>query len=344
MTKLTRRDIFGVGILAFLLVFSLLSWRLFFEVATRPDIGNTLSVAAWLTLLLATYFLGMVVWRRASLAWIGVGITLVPSLFFAPNWYHLLFVFFAGVFLFESVRMTQQEMIDRLSFHFFRTVRTGSFSCLFALSLTFTSVYYSTIERESWEELVPRFSMGEGTTTALFQVAVYLNPDWKNLADDGTTVDDFLLSLQKQKEEGSERGVPPLSNDVLPALIAYLTENRDGLGEDLSEQLALAAGRAQIATLVGRPVSGDEKIANVFSVAIQNKIITLLRGGEMTRHASPTIVPVILSVLLFLTLLPLGSLLALPALLVGFLVFRGALWLKVLAIENIPREQKTLVP
>jgi hypothetical protein len=220
---------------------------------------------------------------------------------------------------------------------------------IFALSIGLSSAYFASIEKETWEELVPRFSIGEGAASIVFKTVAYLYPTWKNLDDEGMTVDAFLLSLPK-KEAGS--GMPVMtgsvSGEISPELAEYLRREMavqvTNMGESFSQDLILLAGREQIAMLAGRPVAGDEKIADVFSAAIQNKIVTVLNSDKTTNHVSPQIVPVVLAVLFFLTLIPVGSVLGIVWLLFGLLLFRGAIWMGWLRLERVPREQEILLP
>ncbi len=133
---------------------------------------------------------------------------------------------------------------------------------------------------------------------------------------------------------------------VVPGVEKYLKENGlvlEGMAEVSSaEELYLRSGREQFSALVGRPVSGDEKITDIFSLAIQRKMITYLSGGETTRHSSSEAVPFILSVLLFLTLLPLGGLVGIVCRVLGYFVFRLALKRQWLVMVRIPGERQAL--
>lgn len=342
--KFTHREIFGVFIVLITGLLSLGSWKVFFEAVLTPDLYNTSAALAWFSLLGASFFLGAVIWQGLRLQLLGVLALFLPSLLFVHSWYYFAIAFFSGLLAFLSIRFTEQEIADRIRFHFFHSARAGSFIFVLALSLALSGTYFISIQKEPWEELVKRFSIGEGTATAVFKTSAYFYPEWKSLATEGTTVDEFLLSLKKDET------LPPefLSQAATsPTLADYLKQGMLGQVLDektVSQELYLRAGREQIASLLGRPVSGDEKIADVFSLAIQRKIITALSGEQVSEHFSPTIIPFVLTLLLFFTLLPFGSVISLLWITFSFLVFRIALFFGWIQLGKVAKEQDVLLP
>lgn len=352
--KPSARTIFGMFTVLAVGLLALGAWRVFFDTTLYPDLANTLSVFFWFSLLGTSFFLGAVVWRHWTLPAAAAIALLFPSLLFVHTWHHAIFVCLSSLLVFWSAVLVQQEIEGRVRFHFFRNVRAGSFVFIFGLSLALSSAYFSSIQTESWERLVSRFSVGEGTATVLFKTVAYLYPEWKNLADKGMTVDGFLLSLKKEGES-AENSTPNVlsaelmkNNALWPAFSEYVKQGvlmPNGIENGaLAEELALLAGREQIALLVGKPVSGDEQIADVFSLAIQHKIITALSGEQASQHISPAIVPVILALLLFLTLLPIGSILSVLWIAGSFLLFRLARHFGWVRLERVQREQEILLP
>jgi len=351
MKQFTSREIFGVVIALFIFCTAFVSWRVFFDTISHPDLAHISSALLWFSVMGSVFLLGAVVWQEKWLELAGACVVFLPSFFYIRSFIHSALVICSILLLFLSTRLIQAEIENRIRFHFFRNVRSGSFLFMLGLSLALSSFYFASIEKESWEELVPRFSVGEGAATVVFKTVAYLYPAWKNLADEGMTVDGFLLSLEKDGSMSSS--ISPQyqniqrSNGEIPTLLSeYIKRGalQSGDGRVLSQELALQAGREQIALLIGRPVVGDEKIADVFSLAIQYKIITALSGEQATRHFSPIIVPVLLAVLLFLTLIPLGSGISLVWIFLGYLIFRGAVFVGWLKLENLEREQQVLLP
>lgn len=352
MKQFSSREIFGANLILCTGIVGFFSWNIFFRAISLPDLPHVTVAIFWFSLLAALFFVGAIVWRQWLLQIAGVFSLIAPSLFFVHTWMHIALVAASILAILLGARAIQSEIYDRVHFRFFRMIRSGSVSFIFGLSLALSSAYFASIERESWEELVPRFNLGEGTASVVFKAVAYLYPSWKNLADEGMTVDGFLLSLPR---EGMVTNIPAPSVTIVTngqesptELAAYLKQElamqMATLGQAPGEEVLLQTGRKQIASLVGRDVSGDEKIADVFSLALQQKIVTVLRSEETTRHVSPTIVPVVLAVLLFFTLLPLGSLAVSLWVFIGFLLFRVALAFGWIKIERQSVEQEVLLP
>lgn len=338
--RFSSRDVFGIFVVLAVGLLALGSWPAFLETVLQPDMSTTLRALSWFMFLGTAYLLGTIVWRERLSQVAAPLLLFVPSLLFVQTWYHLAFVVIASLFAYLAIRLVQDEMDDRVRFLFFRNVRAGVFTFVFALSLALSSAYFSTIETESWEELVPRFSLGEGTASLIIKTVASLNPDWQALAQNGSTVDDFLLSLKKESPTDGVNVAPELGASVLEGIAQG--QNIDVA--TLTQALYLERGRAEVARLTGKEIRGDEMIADVFSTAIQNRIITVLNGEQASRHLSPAIVPFILTVFLFLTLLPLGSVLGLVWVAFGFVVFRVGIFFGWLTLTRAERSQEVLLP
>lgn len=345
----TTRDIFGIFVVLIAGLIALGSWQVFFDAVLIPDVANTVTALFWFSLLGAAFLLGTVVWKERFSQVIAPIVVFAPSFLFVQTWYHLTFVIMAGMFAYLAIRFVQDEIRDRVHFRFFHA-RAGQFTFLLGLSLALSSAYFASIKGETWEELVPRFSVGEGTAAIAIKTVAYVYPEWKNLANEGMTVDGFLLSLQKDKEGEVvvPEGMASLNPADFPGLAEYLKQNVLEGGamtkEELTEELYLRTGREQIAKLTGKTVQGNEKIADVFSSAIQHRIITVLSGEQVSHHLSPAIVPLVLALLLFLTLLSLGAIAAYFWLGISFLVFQIALFFGWVKLERVMREQEILAP
>lgn len=344
--KFTPREIFGVFLVLGEGLLSVKAWSSFFTLSLHSDVNITLWTLLWFSLLGVIFFLGMIVWGVYILQMLGAVLLLAPSFLFVRTWYHGVFVAFSCLLAWISISLVQKEMEERIHFHFFRTAEVGSFICMLALSLSLSSTYFSSIQAESWEELVPRFSIGQGTAIAAFKTVAYFNPDWKKLTDQEITVDGFLRSLPPESGSSGVSNFTLNEAFVLPALTEYMKQNGIEPGAVESEQLlqefTLQARRNQIAVLVGKPLKGDEKIVDIFSLAIQHRILTALSGPEATHQFSPNVIPLVLAILLFLTLISIGSVLGLLWMMLSTLLFSLARMFHWIRIERVDREQEVL--
>jgi hypothetical protein len=161
-------------------------------------------------------------------------------------------------------------------------------------------------------------------------------PELRGSGDGPMTVDRFLLGMQDNQEQTSfmesitASGITSLPN----ALLESITNN--------SQAVYLRSGREQLSRLAGRTVHGDEKIDDVFATVLKGRIVSALSGIAPAEHEMPRFVPFILSVLLFLTILPFGSSIGVVWVLVAWMVFSLFLMVGWLRIEAETRQQEVL--
>jgi hypothetical protein len=298
--QLTTRQILGIVLILLVAGFSFYAWQAFFEAQSLANNQELAKIFGWFSLAVIFFLVGMVVWGERALRLLGALAVFLPSLFFLYTGYHIGIVFFSALLAFVGIYSVQQEINARLRFHFTRSLSGGQFVFIMALALVLASGYFSTIEQATWEELVPRFHLGEGSTAIIFRVAARINPSLYKLTENNVTVDEFLESLQEKDSQAVDTGLGDTESAAkntqqkivsIPLLTEYLEES--GLEtqtvseENLSRELYLTAGREQIALLVERPVAGDEKIADVFSLAMQRRIITSFSGFSQWSISHP---------------------------------------------------------
>ncbi len=346
--RFTTREILGIFLVLLTGLSSFGAWREFFITASGDvDILRTL---LWFSLAAALFFVGAVVWTNTLFQWLGATLLFLPGLMFVSSWMHLLFSLIAILFAFMAARFIQGETDERLHFHFFRSARAGQFALVFGLSLTLSSSFFYLMKDASWERLAPRFQLGGHFSTFVVKGTAYLYPEVRSALNEGTTVDRFLSNIRSDQGALAEQGEAMKKTDTdffaLPSVVEYLKKN--GYDETLlrsdetAETLFLASGRNQLSTLVGRPVSGDERIADVFSLAVERRIAALLHDGKSLERLPSAALPFILSILLFLTLLPLGSLLGPLWILFAAGLFSLAVMCRILRIVRRQKEQETL--
>ena len=354
--KFTKREILGVFFVLIIGLFSLESWREFFTVVMTPGTSGSWQPIVWFSFLAVFFFLGTIVWTNLILRLSGAAFIFLPGLFFIREWEYIVLGAVSVIFIYWSARAIAWETKERVRFHFFRNVRAGQFIFVIGLSLVISGGYYVFLKNAVWDDLVPRFKIGEGMTSVTFKVAGVINPSFAKLSQNNTTVDEFLLSLeQSSMEEGNQSQALPEKKgnsqniaNAFPQINQFLNGKNVALfsgmnQEQIAQQLFLKSGREQIATLVGRPVAGDEKIADALSVALQNKLITILNVGEAAQHIPSSAVPFFISLLLFLTLLSIGAVFIPFCILAAELLFAFLLWIKWLKKETFMVEQEKLL-
>lgn len=353
--KFTTREIFGIFLILIVGLLALVAWQSFFTVMVVPGVSDIWQPVLWFSLLAIFFFVGTAVWTKKGSRAAASMLVFFPGIFFLPTWEFIAASVLSAVFVFGSAMMIAEDFTERLHFRFLRSVRIGSFFFVLGLSLALSSGYYVFLKSASWEELVPRFRIGEEMTQVIFKVAGVVNPSFADLSEGDATVDEFLLSLEQDKKEkdpsifteSEEPFVEENVSDIPPEMIRYL-ETRgimlspDGSRQQIEQGLFLRSGREQIATLVGGPMRGDEKISEVLSLALQKKLIVFLQGEKATTHVPSQAVPFFLSLLLFFTLLSLISILNFLCIFGAHLLFLASLRIGWLKLETITVEKHKL--
>lgn len=346
--KFTVREIFGIFLLLIVLLLSLGAWRSFFETVLATGAGDIWQPILWFSAVSAFFFAGAVAWERKSFRFLGPMAVFLPSLIFIPSWQHAVFEGLAILSAVWSIAAIRSETHERLRFHFFKSSSAGKFALVLALSLSISSGYFALVKDASWQELVPRFRLGEGMSTLLLQTVAAVRPDLRELSDENMTVDGFLAGLKRDQEDaaGEESGNMDELLSAIPGASEYVAKNglkKPGMtGAELAGEVYLRSGREQLSALAGRPVMGDEKISAVFSSAIEQKITGLFGGGEAARRVPSQAIPFFLALLLFLTLLPLGSILGPVWILLSLFIFSLSLRFRWLKIARVEKEQEIL--
>jgi hypothetical protein len=350
--KLTKREITGIFLVLVIGPVSFGAWRSFLLAMTNVGVSDAWWPVLWFSFVAVFFFLGAIVWTRELVRFFGVLFIFLPGLFFMHSWEYIVVGVISIACIYFSSTLISGEEDERTHFHFFKCVRAGSFVFVLGLSLLIASGYYVSLKNATWEEIVPRFRVGEQMTSIIFKIASMLNPSFATLSEGDTSVDEFLLSLEQNNKVGTTIAQTDIAEQNILSTYPEISQFLKGKGVTLSfetqstktaEEIFLESGRKQIASLVGREVSGDEKISGVLSVALQNKLITLLRGEKETAHIPSPAIPFFLSLLLFLTLLSFASLLAPLCILSAQLLFVFLLWVGWLTMNKTMVEQETLL-
>lgn len=353
--KFIGRRLFGIFLILVIGLISLQAWRAFFAAVTTPGVSDIWRPILWFSVLAVFFFFGAVLWTNLSSRITGAALIFLPGLFFMRSWEYIVAGIIATVFIFWSSASIARETEERVRFRFFKSARVGQFLFVFGLSLSISGGYHVFLKNASWEELVPRFRIGEEMTTVIFKMAGAINPGFAKLSEGTATVDEFLLSFGQNKPEAeslprgnSEKQITEQDIlNVFPQLSQYsrgknIVPLSDLDQQQIAQKLFLESGREQVATLVGRPVAGSEKMSDILSLAVQNRLITFLRGGKETQHIPSQAVPFFLSLLLFLTLLSLASIFIPLCILVAELLFMLSLRVGWLTIDKFSVEQEKL--
>mgnify|MGYP006927328540 FL=1 len=277
------------------LLVAFFSWQSIDRAINVPEASNWGVPILLFSLLFVLFYLGTILIRRFLILQAMFLAALALSFVFSFSFGHLVISAIAYLLILWSLMKIKRDLHLNVKVSLWKSIGSGSLLMLFAVSLMISSQYYAEVKDLSSARLIPKFNVGEMTGGATSKILSAVNPDFKKLDQEGLTVDQFILETQKSEE--------PM-------------EAPQGLGGAMTERLAveqerllLQEGRKKFSEIAGKPLTGQEKISDVFSGIINQRIDQYL-GGRMSDSGGKSPLPFILAVALFLTVFPLGSLLS----------------------------------
>ncbi|MDD2766475.1 MAG: hypothetical protein PHH40_01760 [Candidatus Moranbacteria bacterium] len=345
-STLTKRDTIGLFLLFLIGVWSVFLWRTLVVVISFEKGSSLAQPLLFLVLLAICFFIGSVLWKQTALRLIATALIILPGIFFFLGWEYIIVSVGVSLIFLRSSANIFAEGKERTRFHFFRSVKSGSMLFFLGIALLFSTGYYSSLKETVWEDLIPRFRISQGMTSSIFKIAGTINPSFAQLTKENVTVDEFLLNLEKQQQivgsDISSQKVFSLQNTsdrMMPVPVGLPLE----ISPAIARQLFLEEGRTQIASFVGRPVDGSEKIADILSLIVQNKLTSFLQGEQTVQHIPSQAIPFFITLLLFITLLSLASVLNPLCVFLAQFIFWLILMARFLTLETVTVEQQRLV-
>ncbi|MFZ1654556.1 MAG: hypothetical protein WBO92_01020 [Candidatus Moraniibacteriota bacterium] len=280
--------------------------------------------AAWFFIALILFAIGALVWRERAYQLVASVVLVAPSFFFTPTLVHAAVILIASLSLFIGLLHVSRELGARVRLSLYRSVAVGMSPIILAVSLVISSQYYAHINTLAWDQLVPSFDLAEGSGAWLLRIAGTLSPSLATLQDRNLSVDTFLSELRPAIEVGGPEET--LSN---------------GVGEAV-RQAELIRSKMELSRLLGRSVSGDESMNSILSEALRKKTVAFV-SGDATDAAKVPFLPFFLSILLFFTVFPIGSLLAPPALSLATVIFAFLVRSGFVTLKHVTVEQDVIV-
>lgn len=241
----------------------------------------------------------MVVSTRNRLSIFGmIVVSLGASIILGASVLSVILLLISCALSFFTVELWWREMDDRVSFNLAKSMRLSITPLLFAYSLVASGLFYARIADDPIEQIVPRMRMSQNTGIAIALVMENVHPGFRKMADDSTTVDEFLRGFQETN--------PSLAVELSPG---QKNLNAQGMPGTLSaENLFIANTRKNLSQSLGVPLSGDEQVIAVLENAVNQKVRTLL----VPASGDTSVFPTFLTIVMFFTIYPLASLLKGP--------------------------------
>jgi len=333
---LTKRDKTGLFFLFLTGVSSLFVWKQVFILVFSKGETSPFLPFVWCVLLAVSFFIGSLLWKYTLLRCFAVLLVIVPSFFLFFDWKYIVVSMGVSLLLYRSSYKIFLEENECVHFNFFRSVQAGSLTFFFSITLLFSLGYYTSLQDVVWQEKIPNFRISQGMMKSIFKVIGIVNPSFSQLKEENSTVDEFLLDIEKQQNIQAEVPTvfPKKEGEISPLLV--------GISPDMQQQLFLMQGRKQISSFVGRQVDGSEKMSDILSPFIQDKLTAFFQSEQILQHLSSQKISIFISFLLFITLFSFVSFLSPLSFYLAYGIFYCMLQIKILAFETVSVEQQKL--
>ncbi len=341
-------------------VCSFFAWQSLYQAVLISGSSHFLIPSVLFSVLAVFLLVSVILFALPLFRSLAIAIAVFPI--FAFGWSLASFVATPVAFLFcyWGLSTIGRELSEHVTVRFFSSARMGTFLLALGFSVSITAGYATLITTMPVEKLLPRFSLADGTGRIVLQTAGKVNPAFSRLVREDLSVDDFILEMMpKEMTNGiSTSTLSPDTNEggtssAMRDAISSFAESRGMSSEqvmdeqkaaamELQKSLFLQETKRRLSDILSRDVSGDERAKAVLSEVINTKMFGTV-AAVRTEGDSVDILRAILALLLFLSLLSLGSLFGLVWAFFSWVVFWILQGASIVAIRRIPIEAEQIV-
>lgn len=271
------------------------------------------------------------------------------------------YIVLSALLIWYGTLRIQKDLPKNIHVDIRKSIRQGSSYVIFGLSLAIACTYYFAILNMNFADLMKQFEIRKSSERMVNQAMGILNPDFKQMDETNVTVDEFLIAIQKSQETADqvspETKPAPMTDEELlriakvqptdpkaPAILAEIKKQmnaRDASTAEAQQKLLLDQSRKQFATIVGQPLTGQEAIADIFSDVIEKSIWSHVQATPDQNTSSSTLA-FVLSVILFITLVSIGSLLKILWIFFVKICFHGLVRTELVRVKKVSIEQEVI--
>lgn len=294
-TEITKYLVAGM-----IVIFGFISWMTVDWAINIPTSSTWLIPMVYCLLFFIALALGAILIKNKTILFLALAVSFLGSLYFAFSFWHALILIFCFFLALAGIERISSDFNHNIKFSITKSVRTGKTLIILALSIAITSQYYAEVRNTDKVNIIPKFEMGE----VVNQILPMIYPDLKNNIEDDLTVDEFILEMSKQNADSFLQDT--LENSGASSKNLGINETQMAQIIESNQDKIIDQQRKSFAKIAGIPLSGEEKISDVFSEMINNRISEFF-SPSLQKNSLP-ILPWIASLILFLTVVSLGSL------------------------------------
>lgn len=343
-----------IGLVVVIIALSLAAWFFLHRSIMNPGMNDWIIPGGLFSAVFVFWIVAVILIEKTSHIAAVFFLSLIPSLFFVLGIWHSLVLFVSFLFLLMAATRIERELTTSVKINLWRTVRLGRVMMVFALSLVISSHYYFEIKDNNAHRNIPDFNLGNANERIVAKVVSFVYPGIDFSEGNELTVDEFILQAQQKNLDADADSKKEIEGIVVEQFGENITElqkekivknyqNQSEVFAEKNNELILREGRKQISDLVGRQVRGDEEVAGVFSQMINKKIEDFMNfDAGSSGQGSASYLPIILTFLLFLSILSFGSFFGPLWVMLAQIIFWLMVKMKWVKINKIMVEQEVI--
>lgn len=266
--------------LAGLFLAAFLCWFILYRAVTVPGSSVWGAPITIFFILLVVFYLSTVFVRRTAYLGAVLAVSVLQSIFFAATPLHFALLLLSAGGAYYAMRNVRASLEHSIKLSFFDSFMNGRSYLVLALIMAITSQYYALVSRAGKEVNLPTFEISRDVAFSLGKLYGRLNPKYSFFSSAREmTVDNYILQSQSSVLYGQNA-----------AAVSAVLER----------------GRTQLSGLAGRQLSGSEPVADVFVDFATRKLNDYFAVG-LSQSGKSSPVPLFLTCVLFLTLLPVAT-------------------------------------
>lgn len=288
---------------ALTIIISFFSFWSVYRAIKIPDASVWLAPALWFSFFFIIIGLNIALIKNKIIIYLTLFLALLSSLIFAFNLWHFLIIIFGFLLLLASRARIQGDIDYGKKIKFGRSLRFGKSYIYLTLALVISSQYYFSVKDQPVQKFIPDFKIDGVTNYLTPKILSAISPNFSTSISDETTVDQFIIQMQESQLD--KMGYSPEKLAKLPADQRELVQKQINDEMENNQDALFTEGRKKFSDLTGRLVAGTEKVSDIFSQVINNKINDYFKPGNIDMDSLP--VAPIATLVLFLTIASLGS-------------------------------------
>lgn len=336
-------------------ILSFFSWQSVDKAINVTGSSDFLFPAIYFSFFFISIYLSSIFIKEGSILQVLILVSFFVGFVFTFESWHLAAILFSIILAYIGIYKIRRDMEQNIKISLGKAVNAGKQYIIIGVAIIISCQYFLTIKDKDFQYVIPRIQSSKSFDIITSKALGMINPDFKNISEKNITVDDFIIETQKKKiEEENLSAIPEerISNTIAGRIEEFdsyekkeeikkeTEENLKNINNKLLEnnqQIILEESRKSLSQMVGKELTGQEKISDIFPQMI-NKKITDYFNPQMAKNTNLPLLPMVLAIILFLTIVPAGSILNIFWILVVRLIFWILVKSKVITINKVQRD------